>query len=69
MTITVSEILKDIDLVLDLIGKITTNVAAARDVLATDHIDEAKTKLAAIQQQGAALDASFDAALAEAQGA
>ena len=47
MTISVNDILKDIDLVLDLIGKITTNVAAAKDVLATDHIDAAKTKLAA----------------------
>ena len=67
MTISVNDILKDIDLVLDLIGKITTNVAAAKDVLATDHIDAAKTKLATIQAQSAALDASFDAVLAGAQ--
>jgi len=60
----VSEILKDIDLVLDLIGKITANVTAAKDVLATDQLVDAKAKLATIQQQGAALDAAFDAAAA-----
>jgi hypothetical protein len=62
MTVTVSDILTDIDLVLDLIDKITANVAAAKDVLATDTLADAKAKLATIQQQGAALDAAFDAA-------
>jgi hypothetical protein len=66
MTVTVSDILTDIDLVLDLIGKITANVAAAKDVLGADQLADAKAKLATIQQQGAALDAAFDAVAAAA---
>lgn len=66
MGVSVADILNDIALVSDLISKITSNIAAAKGVLSASEISDAKAKLAAIQAQGAALDAEFDAALEEA---
>lgn len=65
MTVSTSDLLTDIDLAIDLIAKITANIAAAKDVLATDQLAVAKARLATIQQQGAVLDAAFDSALAD----
>lgn len=64
---SVTDILTDIDLAIDLIGKLVGNVAEAKAVLGSDRLAEAKARLAAIQAQGAALDAAFDRALAEAE--
>jgi hypothetical protein len=66
MGISASDVLTDIDLAIDLIGKLVANIAEAKAVLHTDRLAEAKARLAAIQAQGAALDAAFDRALAEA---
>ena len=70
---TATEILNDVNLVVDLISKITANIAAAKEVLATNpdetvaqQIADAKAKLATIQAQAVDLDAEFDAALAAA---
>lgn len=68
MGASASDILTDIDLAIDLIAKLVDNIAAARAVLSTDQLAAAKARLAAIQQQGAMLDAAFDAALARATG-
>ncbi|HEX7657433.1 MAG TPA: hypothetical protein VF404_10600 [Sphingomonas sp.] len=68
MGVSASDILTDIDLAIDLIGKLIANIASAKAVLATDQLSEAKARLATIQQQGAALDSAFDAALAKADG-
>jgi len=65
---SVTDILTDIDLAIDLIGKLVGNVAEAKAVLGSDRLAEAKSRLAAIQAQGAVLDAAFDRALAEADG-
>jgi hypothetical protein len=62
-----SDILTDIDLAIDLIGKLVGNIAEAKAVLGSDRLAEAKARLAAIQAQGAALDAAFDKALAGAE--
>lgn len=64
---SVTDILTDIDLAIDLIGKLVGNVAEAKAVLGSDRLAEAKARLAAIQAQGAALDAAFDKALARAE--
>lgn len=66
MGISASDILTDIDLAIDLIGKLVANVAEAKAVLGTDRLADAKARLTAIQAQGAALDAAFDKALAAA---
>lgn len=66
MGVSASDILTDIDLAIDLIGKLVANVAEAKAVLGSDQLAEAKARLAAIQAQGAALDAAFDKALAAA---
>ncbi|TPG16686.1 hypothetical protein EAH87_13615 [Sphingomonas koreensis] len=66
MGVSASEILTDVDLAIDLIGKLVTNIADAKAVLSTDQLSEAKARLTAIQQQGAVLDKAFDAALANA---
>jgi len=66
MGVSAVEILTDIGLVSDLIAKITTNIAAAKGVLSASELADAKAKLAAIQAQGNALDAEFDAALEQA---
>ena len=68
MGVSASDILTDIDLAIDLIGKLVDNIATAKAVLSTDQLAEARTRLAAIQQQGATLDAAFDSALATATG-
>lgn len=68
MGVSASDILTDIDLAIDLIGKLVDNIAAAKAVLSTDQLIEARARLATIQQQGASLDAAFDAALAGAAG-
>lgn len=68
MGISPTDILTDINLAVDLFAKITANIAAAKDVLSTDQLAEARARLAAIQQQGAAADAAFDAALSAARG-
>ena len=68
MGVSASDILTDIDLVIDLIGKLVGNIAEAKAVLGSDRLAEAKARLAAIQAQGAALDAAFDKALAAAGG-
>jgi hypothetical protein len=64
MGVSASDILTDIDLTIDLIAKLVDNIAAAKAVLSTDQLTEARARLAAIQQQGETLDAVFDAALA-----
>jgi hypothetical protein len=64
---SVTDILTDIDLAIDLIGKLVGNVAEAKAVLGSDRLTEAKARLAEIRAQGAALDAAFDRALAEAE--
>ncbi len=66
MGVSASDILTDVDLAIDLIGKLVANIADAKAVLAIDQLSEAKARLAAIQQQGAVLDKAFDAALAQA---
>jgi len=66
MGVSASDILTDIDLAIDLIGKLVANVAEAKPVLGSDQLAAAKARLAAIQAQGAALDAAFDKALAAA---
>ena len=70
-TTIVAQILNDVNLVVDLFAKISGNVAAAKDVLATDpnadaaqQLADAQAKLKAIQAQAAEADADFDAALA-----
>jgi hypothetical protein len=68
MGVSASDILTDIDLTIDLIAKLVDNIAAAKAVLSTDQLTEARARLAAIQQQGETLDAVFDAALAGAAG-
>jgi hypothetical protein len=68
MGASASDILTDIDLVIDLIGKLVGNIAEAKAVLGDDHLAAAKTRLATIQAQGVALDAAFDRALATATG-
>ncbi len=55
--------LNDVNLAVELFAKITGNLAAAKDVLTPGQLAEAKVKLAAIQAQGAVLDAEFDAVL------
>jgi hypothetical protein len=67
MGVSASDILTDIDLAIDLIGKLVGNIAEAKAVLGSDRLAEAKARLAAIQAQGAALDAAFDKALAGAE--
>jgi hypothetical protein len=64
MGVSASDILTDIDLAIDLIGKLVGNIAEAKAVLGSDRLAEAKARLTAIQAQGAALDAAFDKALA-----
>lgn len=66
MGISAETILNDIALTTQLVARIKANIAAAKDVLSTDQLADAKAKLAEIQQQAAALDAEFDAALAAA---
>jgi phage terminase Nu1 subunit (DNA packaging protein) len=66
MTTSATDILTDIDLVIDLIGKLVANIAAAKAVLGSDQLGEAKARLATVQAQGAALDSAFDRALAAA---
>ncbi|TPG40416.1 hypothetical protein EAH79_10845 [Sphingomonas koreensis] len=66
MGVSASDILTDVDLAIDLIGKLVANIADAKAVLSTDQLSEAKARLTAIQQQGAVLDKAFDAALANA---
>ena len=67
MGVSASDILTDIDLAIDLIGKLVGNIAEAKAVLGSDQLAEAKARLAAIQAQGATLDAAFDKALARAE--
>lgn len=67
MGVSASDILTDIDLAIDLIGKLVANIAEAKAVLGSHQLADAKTRLAAIQTQGAALDAAFDRALAAAE--
>ena len=67
MGVSASDILTDIDLAIDLIGKLVGNIAEAKAVLGSDQLAEAKARLAAIQAQGATLDAAFDRALARAE--
>jgi hypothetical protein len=67
MGVSASDILTDIDLAIDLIGKLVGTIAEAKAVLGSDRLAEAKARLAAIQAQGAALDAAFDKTLAEAE--
>jgi hypothetical protein len=64
MGVSASDILTDIDLAIDLIGKLVGNIAEAKAVLGSHQLSDAKARLAAIQAQGAALDAAFDRALA-----
>ncbi len=66
----------DVNLAVDLFAKITGNIAAAKEVLASNpdasvvqQIADARAKLATIQQSAAAADADFDAALQAAQAA
>ena len=66
MGVSASDILTDIDLAIDLIGKLVTNIAEAKAVLGSDQLAAAKERLATIQAQGAALDAAFDEAMATA---
>lgn len=66
MGVSASDILTDIDLALDLIARLVGNIAEAKAVLASDQLADARARLAAIQAQGAALDAAFDRALAAA---
>ena len=42
MGVSASDILTDIDLAIDLIGKLIANIASAKAVLATDQLSEAK---------------------------
>jgi hypothetical protein len=67
MGVSASDILTDIDLAIDLIGKLVGNIAEAKAVLGSDRLAEAKARLAVIQAQGATLDAAFDKALARAE--
>lgn len=64
MGVSASDILTDIDLAIDLIGKLIGNIAEAKAVLGSHQLADAKARLAAIQAQGATLDAAFDRALA-----
>jgi len=64
MGISASTVLTDIELVIDLIGKLVDAIAEARTVLDTDQLAKAKAQLTTIQAQGAALDAAFDQLLA-----
>lgn len=70
----IATILSDAQLIADLYAKISNNVAAAKDVLATDpnadmaqQLAAAQAKLKAIQATAAMADADFDAALAASQ--
>lgn len=70
----ITTILTDAQLIADLYAKISHNVAAAKDVLATDpnadmaqQLADAQAKLKSIQAQAAVADADFDAALAASQ--
>lgn len=67
MGVSASDVLTDIDLVIDLIGKLVNNIAEAKAVLRSDQLAEAKARLATVQAQGATLDAAFDAALSATQ--
>ena len=67
MGVSASDILTDIDLAIDLIGKLVGNIAEAKAVLGCDRLADAQARLKAIQAQGAALDAAFDRALADAE--
>lgn len=69
MGVSASDILTDIDLAIDLIGKLVGNIAEAKAVLGSDQLADAKARLATIQAQGQALDAAFDQALANTQSA
>ncbi len=70
----IATILTDAQLIADLYAKISHNVAAAKEVLATNpdadmtqRLADAQSKLKEIQAQATQADADFDAALAASQ--